>query len=481
MAMDKDLMKALVMELIGTFLLAFSVGAGGDALSVGITLAVIVYAGGPISGGCYNPAVALAAMLNGALGEIKKDWLKLLMYWGVEALGGLLGMMLGYMSRRDDKIMACVDVYGAQDYYNFLEAILMEFFWVTFLCYVVLATACTKEKEGNHYFGWCIGFALSIGLMGAPVNGGGLNPALALGNYLGGSIVKPKDNKCASDNFEHIWWLIIMPLLGGVAGWGLHLLTNPKQYGKAKLEKFAPYIQEFFGTFYFVFAISISGLSANYGNLLNGTCLAVVIFCGGHVSGGQYNPAVSLGVFIRGVQDLKKTLFFILCQLGGSFAGALMGYALTRIDEDNVQDPAPVHQFVPDEDDGLFETDVMAAWLGEFVFTFMLVLVVLLTATWDKVEANNYFGLAIGYTVVAGSFSVGSFSAGGALNPAVWFGTNLMYVFHENFDHFGFIWVYWTSELLAGVAAGFLFKFLTGVNDKIGGGGGGAVAPAGGK
>ena len=59
-----------------------------------------------------------------------------------------------------------------------------------------------------------------------------------------------------------------------------------------------------------------------------------------------------------------------------------------------------------------------AAALAEFLFTFALVYVILNVATAKSTSGNWYFGIAIGFTVLAGAFSVGSVS-GCALNPAV--------------------------------------------------------------
>ena len=65
------------------------------------------------------------------------------------------------------------------------------------------------------------------------------------------------------------------------------------------------------------------------------------------------------------------------------------------------------------------------AGLGEFIFTFMLAMVVYLTAVYKKIEGNQYRGAAIGLTIFVAAVSVGRMT-GGAFNPAVSTGTILV-------------------------------------------------------
>ena len=93
----KDNFKKYLVEFIGTFFLVFTVGSavllGGQdvisAISIGFVLMVMVYAGGHISGGHYNPAVSLAAAIRGAL-PINQ----IIPYWVAQILGGIFGAIL---------------------------------------------------------------------------------------------------------------------------------------------------------------------------------------------------------------------------------------------------------------------------------------------------------------------------------------------------------------------------------------------------
>jgi aquaporin Z len=96
-----------------------------------------------------------------------------------------------------------------------------------------------------------------------------------------------------------------------------------------------------------------------------------------------------------------------------------------------------------------------AAWfLGEFLFTFALVYVVLNSATAKGTSGNSFYGLAIGFTVVVGAFAIGPVS-GGAFNPAVGVGAAVMGL--ADVTH---LIVYLIADFLGGAAAALLFNAL---------------------
>ena len=198
------------------------------------------------------------------------------------------------------------------------------------------------------------------------------------------------------------------------------------------------YLVELVGTFFLVFTVGCTVVGNGAGALAPlaiGSALMVMVFAGGHVSGGHYNPAVTLGVWLRGKCDANDVAPYMLFQIAGSVLAALavkylkVGAAVTPIS---------------------FSTP--SALLAEFLFTFALVFVVLNTATAKGTEGNSFYGLAIGFTVMTGAFAVGNIS-GGAFNPAVAVGISVM-----GLAAWPNIWVYWLGEFAAGVAAAFLFK-----------------------
>jgi aquaporin Z len=166
-------------------------------------------------------------------------------------------------------------------------------------------------------------------------------------------------------------------------------------------------VTEVIGTFFLVLTI---GLTVTAGlplaPLVIGAVLMAMVYMGGHISGAQYNPAVTLAILLRGKISPAQAGAYVVAQLGGAVLGALAVYAMTGA----AFAPAPGPDEAP-----------MAVLLAEALFTFALALVVLNVATTRATEGNSYFGLAIGFTVMVGAFAVGGIS-GGAFNPAVGIG-----------------------------------------------------------
>jgi len=199
---------------------------------------------------------------------------------------------------------------------------------------------------------------------------------------------------------------------------------------------------EFIGTFFLVFTVGMSVIDPGAGVLAPiaiGSVLAVMIFAGGHISGGHYNPAVTLGVLLRGKIKPPEAVGYWIVQVAASVvAFVLVSYMKPAM-------PASALNG---------SLNVGPALLAEFIFTFALVFVVLNVATAKGTEGNSFYGWAIGFTVTAGAFAVGGVS-GGAFNPAVAIGGSFMNIFA-----LGNLWIYVGAELVAGIAAAYTFKFL---------------------
>ena len=204
---------------------------------------------------------------------------------------------------------------------------------------------------------------------------------------------------------------------------------------------------EFIGMFLFVFAVGMATESANKSGAILapiaiGSVLMVLVFAGGHVSGGHYNPAVSTAVFLRGKIKSHEYGLYVLTQL---VAAALAGLLVNAI--------------------GGKQTAGVTAATGkmlvvEFLFTFALAYVVLNVATAKGTEGNSFYGLAIGFVVVVGAISVGWIS-GGAFNPAIALGATVFGAF--KWSHF---WIYVVADLLGGAAAAGAFLYIQGEHAK---------------
>jgi len=165
-----------------------------------------------------------------------------------------------------------------------------------------------------------------------------------------------------------------------------------------------------------------------------------MVFMGGHVSGAHYNPAVTLGVFLRGKIPLKKALFYVFTQVLAAITASACGYWLTGVHPA----PGPAPSFTSGH-----------AFVVEVLYTLILVLVVLNVATTESQEDNSFFGLAIGFIVCVGAFSVGGIS-GAVFNPAV--GTGLLLVHAFAGGSFQDIWIFWLAPLLGAVGAALVFR-----------------------
>ena len=201
------------------------------------------------------------------------------------------------------------------------------------------------------------------------------------------------------------------------------------------------YVTELFGPFFLVFAVGCTVLGkVPLAPLAIGVTLMVMIYAGGHISGGHYNPAVTLAVLVRGKISRVDAVGYWVAQVAGGLLAALVARYLVN--------PAKVTALSPSG------RGVTVALLAEAIFTFALAFVVLNVATSRDHPDNGFYGLAIGFTVVAGAFAVGGLS-GGAFNPAVAMGAATMGLFA-----WAKIWIWLLAELIAGVLAALVFLIL---------------------
>ncbi len=201
------------------------------------------------------------------------------------------------------------------------------------------------------------------------------------------------------------------------------------------------YVTELVGTFFLVLTMGLTVMNGTpMEPIAIGSVLMAMVYMGAHISGAHYNPAVSVAILIRGKMEARDLIPYVLAQISGAILASL---AVMVIAGDTFA-PAPAP-----------EAGLVAVLLSEGLFTFALSLVVLNVATDDATAGNSYYGLAIGFTVMVGAFSVGAIS-GGVFNPAVGTGPILMdaLVGDGTFDH---LWIYWAGPVLGGVAAAGVF------------------------
>ena len=200
----------------------------------------------------------------------------------------------------------------------------------------------------------------------------------------------------------------------------------------------ARYLVEFIGTFFLVATVGFTGIEPGAGALAPlaiGSALMVMVYAGGHISGGHYNPAVTLAVWMRGRCPLSDVPGYMGAQALGGFLAAVLVLFMKNSPEVTAGNP-----------------DVVRALIAEFLFTFALCYVVLNVATAKATEGNSYFGLAIGFTVLIGAFSVGDVS-GGAFNPAVAIGITTM-----GLSTLANLWIFLVANFAGGAVAALVFR-----------------------
>jgi aquaporin Z len=200
------------------------------------------------------------------------------------------------------------------------------------------------------------------------------------------------------------------------------------------------YLAEFIGTFFLVLTVGMCVIKPDAGSfapIAIGSALMVMVYAGGHISGGHFNPMVTLAVWLRGRCPASDVPGYMVSQVAGAGAAAALALFLKG---NPVVTP--------------MELKTIPALLAEWVGAFALAYVVLNTATAKDTAGNSNYGLAIGFTVMTMAFAVGGIS-GGAFNPAVAVGLTLMHLVNV-----ADIWIFLLANFAGGALAAAAFRCL---------------------
>ena len=198
-------------------------------------------------------------------------------------------------------------------------------------------------------------------------------------------------------------------------------------------------IAEFIGTFFLALTIctaAVHGSAGEYAPFAIASTLMVMIYGLGHVSGAHFNPAVTVGIWLRGACEKDEVAPYIAVQVIAGAAAAL----------------ASANLLITDPSVTALELDMTQTIGAEFLYTFALVFVILNVATSEATAGNGYYGAAIAFVVLAGALTVGGIS-GGSFNPAV---TGAL--FTSGAIEAADIWMHLVPQLVAGVVAAQAFK-----------------------
>ena len=200
---------------------------------------------------------------------------------------------------------------------------------------------------------------------------------------------------------------------------------------------------ELIGTFALVFAVVCTtiGQQPNAALCVGATLMAAVYF-GGHISGAHYNPAVTIAVWLRGKLPAADVVPYFVAQVLGGVIAAWLGRYIFNFKPSG--SPTAIHDW----------RAIGSIFTAELIITFILASVVLNVATSKATEERGFYGLAIGFTVLAGALAVGNIS-GGFFNPAVAIGVATAGLFS-----WVNVWIYLVVGALAGVLAAGFFRLI---------------------
>ena len=227
----------------------------------------------------------------------------------------------------------------------------------------------------------------------------------------------------------------------------------------------AKFLVEGIGTFVLVLTVymaeiecgqsAIDGVNKlrNFAPIAAGFILAVMVFSFGYISGGHFNPAVTLGIMFVNVIRIDQAIAYLIAQCIGGILGAAFGVLLSG---------ASPTMPAPEVYGGLAEY-IFRGFVAEAIFTGALVTVVLHVAC-SKQKDNHFYGFAVGMCVMASAYSVGGVS-GGSFNPAVATGLQLVKCFAGYCMPLMHLWLYWGAPAAGALGASIAFKM---VHPKVG-------------
>jgi aquaporin Z len=207
------------------------------------------------------------------------------------------------------------------------------------------------------------------------------------------------------------------------------------------------YIAEFIGTFFLTLAVcmtTFSKVSADIQPIAIGMTLMALIYTMGYMSGAHFNPAITIGIWLRGRIDSKDAGIYIVAQLVGAAAAALISGVLISAKPQL----APVAITTPQY------FSMIPALLAELIGAFALMWIVLNVATTKTLEGNNFYGITIGLGLTGLIYIFGSVS-GSVFNPAVAMATCI-----TQFNSWQNIWIGLVGTIAGAALAAVLFKFI---------------------
>jgi len=444
--------------------------------AVACVLVVLIYSLGKISGGHFNPAVTVACFLQKAIDQ-KEGLMYIVVQCAAGALAGFSTILLDGSENTGDG-----NIVGPRTTNFAVGAPLVEFLYTFLLCFVVLNVAVAPATKGNNHYGLAIGLVIIAGGYGGGyVSGGAFNPAVALGvNCMGlhwwNSLYLPIYCAC------HLAAAIAAPV-------ALHIVRPETKQPQEENNAFTKIIfkiegmfdpddtAEFIGATFFALAVQLNAIANTVeiadggagnpaGTLSVGATLICLSFAMGDISGGLFNPAVTLaylgrfhgtgcGVGKEKIGDMlcspKEGPKYLICQVLGACAGSGLTILIWL-----ASGVFPISPVGPQSN-----YTIGQAFFAETFATFLFCYVVICVST-TFTPLKEYKGLAIGFCYIALGYAFGPLS-GGVLNPAITLATSIVSL--TPFTRPMVPLLYLGAEMLGGALAAVVFRFVTHVHE----------------
>lgn len=218
MVLPQDLLRKMVAEAIGTFILVLAgtgaaIVGGSYAFGFGFGLIAIVYAIGHISGAHVNPAISLGLAVTGRFPMAQVPY-----FIGSQIVGAILASLFLRLVHGNLNGLGATSVVEG---YSLLNGFLLEMVCAAILVFVVCAVATDKRVQPA-VVGLAIGATLLfIELVAGPITGGSVNPARSIGPAI------------ASWSFSDIWIYLTAPFIGGAIGAvGYEFIRGPEGWAE---------------------------------------------------------------------------------------------------------------------------------------------------------------------------------------------------------------------------------------------------------
>ena len=179
------------------------------------------------------------------------------------------------------------------------------------------------------------------------------------------------------------------------------------------------------------------------GCLGGGLTLATLVWCMGNISGGHFNPAVTIAFLFTGKINPLLTLFYVGAQMVGGLTGAFLLKSLSPTEAAGNLSVTLVHK----------DLHVSQGYAVELLITFILVFTIFSCVDSRRNDLGGSFPLQIGLAVTIGALFGGKFT-GGSMNPARSFGPAVATGIWT--DH----WVYWLGPISGSILAGLIYQFI---------------------